>query len=782
MSADSSAPARTAAALSASTLVPRLVAAAIIIAGLYFGRDLLIPLALAILLGFVLDPLVTRLRRWRVPRVAAVTAVIAATLALGAATTYFVATQVRVLATDLPVYQINISAKLKAFRTTLEQPGVLDQLSKVAGAVQRELDAAQRELEARSRTTGAKPPERVEVVPAPPTALERLGGWIEGILAPAATAGIVIVFLVLILLDTGDLRDRLLRLLGGNLHRTTDALSEAGRRVSRYLTMQLVVNATYGLPMAVGLWAIGVPGAMLWGLVAALMRFVPYVGPVVAAVFPVTLAFAMDPGWSMTLWTISLIVALELLSNNVIEPWLYGSSTGLSPLSLIIAATFWTAIWGPAGLVMSTPITVVLLVVGRYLPQLQFLDILLGSRPALDTPTRLYQRLLAGAAEEAVDLASEMAEKKSPQAFYNDAAVPALRIASEAHATSATAEHRLRVVSGMESVIEELREQYPADADLPAQVVCIGGRWEVDALAAEMAAHALALAGHPSRVAPGGAVSADYFARLDLGGAQLVCLSYFTPEPDAHARYMARRLKRRWPDVQVVLAIWNAPQPDAGAALLQQTGADAVALSLDELVATAGQLLAGEAAPPFAPAALPDDDLARVQALRDSGALGEHLRPIFDALAKRAADVFDTALAQVSLIDEEQQIAQGTSVPVDAQARATPRAQSMCAHAVAASRTLVVPDVLRDPRFASNPLLRERAIRFYAGVPLRDADGHVLGTLCLLDTQPRSLNPREVLLLETMAGDVMAAIKQAAVDQREQVNAEAAAQPGTPAR
>lgn len=293
--------------------------------------------------------------------------------------------------------------------------------------------------------------------------------------------------------------------------------------------------------MAIGLLLLGIPGALVWGLVAAVLRFVPYVGPMISAVFPLALAFAVDPGWSTTLWALGLIVTLELLSNYVIEPRLFGGSTRLATLSIIMAATFWTALWGPAGLVLSTPLTVVLLVLGRYLPQLQFFDVLLGSQPPLYVPTRLYQRLLGDDVEDAVELALEHAEQSSPVAFYGEVGVPALRLATSAHATVATAEHRHRLV--LERIIEEMREQYPIDLTLDPEIICIGGRWEVDTLAADMAAHALALAGQASRVAETGVVSARYVSRLDLLGARVVCLSYFSPNPVIPAKHFVRRLK-----------------------------------------------------------------------------------------------------------------------------------------------------------------------------------------------------------------------------------------------
>ncbi len=349
--------------------------------------------------------------------------------------------------------------------------------------------------------------------------------WLGPALAPLATAGIVIVFVFLALLDRGDLRDRLLQMLGGNLHRSTDAMEEAGTRISKYLLMQLVVNVSYGIPMALGLWFIGVPGWILWGTLAALMRFIPYVGPMLSAIFPIALAFAVDPGWTMVLLTIGLILFLELVSNNIVEPMLYGTSTGLSAMSLITAATFWTALWGPAGLILSTPLTVCLLVIGRNLPALGFLETLLGSAPALDISTRIYQRLLANDPEEAIEIAGTAIEATSVPDFYHAHGIGVLRQASADFLEQARAEHRLRVISGMDVLLDDLREEYPGaiPADAPApRVACIGGKWEIDAVAGEMLAHALATRGIAAVERPAGILTGRYLDGLDLAGMDIV--------------------------------------------------------------------------------------------------------------------------------------------------------------------------------------------------------------------------------------------------------------------
>ncbi|HRN77479.1 AI-2E family transporter [Ottowia sp.] len=747
-------------------LMNRLVSLAVIVAALYFGRDLLMPLALAILVGFVLDPLVSWLKRRGIPRALAVLVVLTATLTLLVAGGFFVYGQMRQMATNLPSYEQTITRKLRSFGETLRQPGVLDQYSRVVDKVEKEIDKAQRAADAKK--PAAERPAKVEVVGQTLSPWDRVGRWIERFATPLALVGIVVVFVFLILLDKGDLRDRALRLLGGNLHRTTDALNEAGRRVSRYLGMQLLVNATYGIPMALGLLLIGVPGALVWGLLAAVLRFVPYIGPIIGAIFPLTLAFAVDPGWNMVLWTLALIVTLELISNNVIEPWLYGASTGLATLSLIVAAMFWTAIWGPIGLILSTPITVVLLVLGQHLPQLQFLEVLLGSEHALDEPTRLHQRLLAGDVEEAIELAAQRAGETSPRQFYDQVGLGALQLASSAHGSEATAEHHHRVVSGMARVIEDLREQHPVNTELPVRVACIGGRWTIDALAADMAAHVLALQSIGSRVVPPGEMTSEYFARLDLQGVELVCLSYFSTDPSTLAKYFVRRLQRRWPEVRVVVAAWSEPSTGSETLSAQQIGAAAVVGSMEELLAQVQQLLAGAAAAPYAPAPLPDDESERLRALHDSGILDPALRGRFDAIARRAADAFDCAVAQVSLLERDWQLTHGDSSASGrpeqgAPERSVPRAESLCAHVVADAGPLVVPDTLRDPRFGANPVLKERGLRFYAGVPLRQqAEGPVLGTLCLLDTEPRQLSARDVLLLEHMADEVMRAVQEQA--------------------
>ena len=770
-----------------ATVVPELklmiglVTGAMIICALYFGRGILIPLALAFLLGFVLDPLVMRLKRWGLPRGLSVIVVVVFALGMIALAGLFLGSQVSTLSAQLPTYQSNIKTKLRDLRESAARPGMFDGVVKTIDTLKSEVDQAPpaaAPVDAPAAKSSQPPPpplQRVQLAERPPSSFQQALNWLEASSGPLANAGIVLVFVVLILLDRLDLRDRLLRLWGGSLHRSTDAMDEAGQRISKYLTMQLIVNLSYGVPMAVGLWFIGVPGAILWGAVAAVMRFVPYIGPMISAVFPLALAFAVDPGWGMVLWTVGLIAALETLSNNVVEPWLYGASTGLSAMSLMVSATFWTALWGPVGLIMSTPLTVCLLVIGRHLPRLRFLDVLLGSQPALDTPTRIYQRLIAGDVEEASELASEQVVDGNVIGFYGEIGLPVLRMASSDHASVATAEHRHRMVIGMDAVIDDLLEQHPEpEAVAGPGVVCIGGKWEVDTLAARMLAHALSLENYPAVHRPAGTVNADYIAGLALEGVQVVCLSYLSPEPFVQARHFCRRLKRRWPDVQIVLGLWNAPAELLGEAACKALGADAVVTSIGEAAVRISALMGAQLSQGFMEAGVPEADAQRLAALHASGALDPRAQVLFDAVAKRAADIFDVPLAMVSLIDEDSQQVKGAfgglrgptsaeAVPIRPDDMTVSRAASMCGHVVANAQTLVVPDIARDMRFAGNPALQSKGLRFYAGAPLRDAGRHVLGTLCLLDTEPRALNQREVRLLEAMADDLMDSLRTSAM-------------------
>ena len=576
------------------------------IAALYFGQDVFVPFALAVLLSFALAPLVLWLRRLRLPRIPAIVLAVAFAGSIIGGIAFVVAGQLVQLAGNLPSYQQTISTKLQSLRSTAPGSGVVGQVTETIRELSQEL-AAPKPSDSQGTAgqrggfaSGQRTPIPVTLEPGSAQPIQVIQTVLGPLIAPLATAGLVVVFVIFILIEREDLRDRFIKLAGsGDLQTSTEAVNEAAARVSRYLLMQLIVNLTYGVPLGIGLYLIGVPNALLWGLLAALLRFVPYLGPFLAALFPVALAFGVDPGWSMLGWTVALFLTLELLSNNVVEPWLYGASTGLSSLAIITAAIFWTSLWGPVGLLLSTPLTVCLVVIGRYVPQLEFLGTLLGSDPALAPEERFYQRLLSGNIEEAVEIAESFVDEKDAAAFFEEVAIPALRQAeNDRHRNTSDTNYRRIVAEGslvvlreVEDHVRERREEEAASAaaDVPSdaepteavstvrgadapvptappapndgrKIVCIAGRTELDRAAAEMLAQTLREQDGQTevQVLPASSIAQDALGRIELAGVDTVCISYFHPRPEAYARYAVRRLKRRAPALDIVVCAWNA--------------------------------------------------------------------------------------------------------------------------------------------------------------------------------------------------------------------------------
>lgn len=599
--------------------------AVVVVAALYFGREIFVPFALAVLLSFALAPLVALLRRCHVPRPPAVILVVTvaalAILAIGG----LVAGQVTSLAGNLPFYQRNIQAKIHSIQSSFPGTGIVERASRVLKELQQEIakedakeDRSAAEADAAAPPGGPQPAPEIEPIPVQirqpdPAPLQMLQSVIGPLLGPLATAGIVVVFVVFMLLQREDLRDRLIRLAGTrDLQRTTTALDEAARRVSRYLLMQFVVNVTYGVPIGIGLWLIGVPNPLLWGLLATLLRFVPYIGPFVAAAFPLILAVAVDPGWSMLLWTAALFIVVEVISNNVVEPLLYGSSTGLSPVAIIVAAIFWTWLWGPVGLLLSTPLTVCLVVLGRHVPQLQFLDVILGSEAVLEPEQRFYQRLLAGDPEEATEQAEEFLKESRLVDFYDQVALEALRLAEYDRARgSLDAERQALILDGMATVVENLSDHEeepdaseaasgaeqaaPLAAAGDALALCIAARSQLDEAAAVILAGLLERQGMQVRVHSSRDVAGGNLDQIDRSGVRLVWLSCMSGQSFLRARYLVRRLRRRMPGVPILVGFWTLTAADIDRR--DPTGADATADSFRAAVERTRRVLE-PAAPP----------------------------------------------------------------------------------------------------------------------------------------------------------------------------------------
>jgi predicted PurR-regulated permease PerM/methylmalonyl-CoA mutase cobalamin-binding subunit len=580
----------------------------IVVAALYFGREIFVPLALAMLLSFALAPVVRRLRRWQVPNLPAVLAVVALAFMLIFALGAIVAWQAADLAERLPTYRSNIEAKIDSISEAPPGGRLFGRAAEMVRDLGRKIE--QEDKQAGGKASAASPldntdpkPLPVEIHEPPPSSMEIISTVLGPLVSPLATAGIVIVFVIFLLLKREDLRDRVIRLAGSRgLPRTTRALDDAAQRVGRYLLMQLVVNTTYALPIGIGLWLIGIPNPILWALLCGVMRFVPYIGPIVAAFFPLALSLAIDPGWTTLLLTGALFVGVELVSNNFMEPWLYGASTGLSPIAIIAAAVFWTWLWGPIGLLLSTPLTVCLVVLGRHVPQFAFLDVLLGNEPALAPPELLYRRLLAGDPNEATERAEEYLRKQTLDTFYEDVALPALALAEEDRAAMhLSEEQRHRVAESAELLIDNLaewedserakadeeEEQTEDDAVTLSgvQVLCAGARGDLDDAAAAVLAQLLERRGADVKLVGHESLQTAALRNLDPGNPSAVVLSYLNADSLAHARFLVRRLRRRLPDATIVVGFWNLEEEDARRRdPLDATRADHVATSLKEAV------------------------------------------------------------------------------------------------------------------------------------------------------------------------------------------------------
>jgi len=609
----------------------------VVVAALAIAKEVLIPITLAVLLSFVLAPVVALLRRLRLGRVPSV--LLAVLLALGIILGLggMIGAQVAGLASDIPRYASTIQDKIQSLQgvTVGRLSGLVDRLAHQVERAGSPPAATARAGDPRpggqtaGETAANAPPEpiRVEVQQPSPSPRELAQRILAPLLAPLATTGIVFVVAIFILLQQDDLRDRLIRLFGArDLHRTIMAMDDAAGRLSRYFLTQLALNAAFGCVIGLGLFLIGVPSPVLWGVVAALMRFVPYVGTYLAAALPLALAAAVDPGWSLVAWTGGLFVVSDLIMGQVIEPLVYGHSTGLSPVSVVVSAIFWGWLWGPIGLILSMPLTLCLVVLGRHVDRLEFLDVLLGDRPALTPVESFYHRMLAGDLDEVQDYAEQLLKDRALSSYYDEVAVRGLRLAAlDVERGVLTDAQIAGINAGVAELLDELsdrddsdpapaaddrgpagvprdqqelpRQPAPADggppggAPLPpawragSAVLCVPGRGPLDEAASAMLVQLLGKHGLGARALPHMAVgSRAALAGLDPQGVMMVCLSYVSVSgTPSHLRYAVRRLRSRLPAATILVGPW----PEDAAAddrLRAAVGADQYAATLRETV------------------------------------------------------------------------------------------------------------------------------------------------------------------------------------------------------
>ncbi len=565
------------------TAAAGLLSAAIVLGFLYFGRDVLIPLALTTLISFALGPLVSWLRRFVGMRTAVTLAVLFAVLLAGGIAVLLV-WQIADLAANLPKYRTNLLDKMEDLR------GGGGLVAEAIGAV-RDL-AADLTRPPPGFTTQPPEPKPMPVEIARGNALEVMASYLMPVVLPLLTAGLVIVLVVFMLLEREPLRDRLIRLVSrGDISRTTGAINDAVTRLSRFLANQVLINLGFGTVVGTGLWLIGMPNPLIWGILAAVLRFVPYVGSVVTAVVPTLMAIAVAPGWTLPILTFGLILVCELVVGQVVEPLRYSSSTGMSPLAVLVSITAWAALWGPIGMLLAMPLTVCLIVVGRHVPQLSFLEVVLGDEPVLPVEVQIYHRLLAHSPVDALEIAVEYAREHGVIVLYDRVLLPMLVLAENDRRRAALdSDRRQLIVEGVKEIIEAVAEEpdnvvvsppETAEGDLhgngqaeaqvipggAVQVFCIGGRSELDVAAAlatadvlrrrQIAARALAL----GELA--GAAAGD-------NGVDSLVLCVVMPGSATVIEHLVRRVREQVdPGVPITVAAFSLDGPPLATASLQ---------------------------------------------------------------------------------------------------------------------------------------------------------------------------------------------------------------------
>jgi predicted PurR-regulated permease PerM len=524
---------------------------------LYFAREILVPLAFALILAFLLTPAVTLLKRFGVPRVPSVIITLFVTTAAVALAGWIIATQLIDVANQLPGYSQNIRRKIDALK--VPETGPFGRAAQSFKEIGRELSQSP----ADAKTPGASEnPIAVQVVQPGNNELTAIWNLARPSLIPLAATGMVLIFAVFILIEKEDLRNRLLRLAGvSQLNIMTEALDDAAQRVSRYLSLQILVNACFGLVIGIGLYFIGLPNPVLWGVVAGILRLVPYVGTVGAGLVSIGLAAAVFDRWAPPLEVFGVFAAVELVTANLVEPLLYGVHTGISSLALLVATVFWAALWGPAGLILSTPLTVCLVVLGRYIPQLSFLHIMLGDEQALPPAAQLYQRLLAMDQEDARVVVDAFLRDGTLTRLYDTVLMPALTMAEQdRHRAGIDSSREEFLFLNINEMVAEFSEQQPVAGDelrFNGRILVLPAHDQADEIAAAMLAQLLEQRGCIALSFPGGTELEEMLSAIEPGDSDLICISAVPPFAFAPARAACRRIRSRFPGVRLVAGIWG---------------------------------------------------------------------------------------------------------------------------------------------------------------------------------------------------------------------------------
>lgn len=614
------------------------------LAALYFAREILLPIALAVLLSFLLTPLANRLESWRIPRMLSVVLVVAMAFSVLGLLGWVVTDQLVELGRQLPANKQNLANKTKWVSDTLtkvrseitrlgnfrdhplpqtdnraqggavrdgatpEAPRAVDKNRSDAGSP---LAAGIAKVDKASEIVeppGEKEAIPVKIVDSSSSPLELVHGWLGPLVAPFATAFIVIILTLFMLLDREGQRARLIQLFGrSHFHATTEAVHDVAKRVGRYLRSLFLVNACYGFVIALGLSAIGVPNAMLWGVLAFAMRFLPYLGPWIAAAVPILISIATSDGWMQPIIVFGWYLLVELVVYNFVEPFVYGSVIGVSTVGILVTALFWTWLWGPIGLLLAMPMTVCMLVAARYIPQLRFLTILLADQAPASPPEHVYQRLLAFDYLEPMKLAHKHLKDASLASYYDEVLMPALRMAEhDRHDELLSDEQSAFVLEAAGDLVQELGDEAfaaieakarvaaadsipissarPGEMPITARVLCVPLRDQADETASHMLAQLLVAEGFDVATESAKATTGEVVDRVAESKCELVVISVVPPIGPRDTRLLWRRLRQHFPDLPVVMGLWTGAATHDDSGIAESDSLTKIATTLGEAV------------------------------------------------------------------------------------------------------------------------------------------------------------------------------------------------------
>jgi predicted PurR-regulated permease PerM/GAF domain-containing protein len=760
----------------------------LIVVVLYFAREVFVPLALAGLIAFVLAPAANRLERWGMRRTPAALLVIILSLATVAVLGWVLLGQIYSLAVELPQYQQNVTDKIGSLH--LDTAGRLSRTVEMLNGLNKRLKSGDTALSPvisvvqlpRASRSHPNPvaiankttqPVSVRIEEPQESVLEFAGRTMTPLVHPLTTTFIVVIFLVFLLIGREDLRDRGLKLAGsGRMHLTTSAIEDATARVSRYLQMQLVVNLCYGAVAGVALQLIGVPHPLLWAILTCVLRFVPYVGIMMAAAGPLLLAGAVSPDWSHLLWTVIMFCVLEVVAANFVEPMLYGASTGISAIAVLIAAVFWTFLWGLPGLLLSTPLTVCLIVIGRQVPRLHYLEVLLGERTGLPPSEHFYQRMLASNPRDARALIETTFKARSSRAeVYDTILIPALTMIEEArHSEEMTTARAEEVLQSVEEIVEELTSGgaagSPHQPRLAKRVVCMPARDFADEIACQLAQQVLEDTA-TVQIVPADSSMTNLQEHMARQQPELICVVGVPPRAIRHIRMRCHQIRARFPESIVVACVLSdendlsslrsrIPTEDA------QHVVSSLQLMRDYLTSVLHPAEVLEASGETEEAAETARELsANIDEVQRVDLFDGPVEGMFNRLATSLARSFDAPIVLITGADGERHFWEAQcGLPEDALSTgAAERDGCVCNTVVSADQVVIIADIAEEERFAGDPFLKAHGIRFCAAAPLKDQDQEVVGSLCVLDTRPRQITEKQRETLISVAESVMMAIE-----------------------